>query len=115
LWGYWNPWGGDGIAANGEASAIGISLLRTIVEAHVSVCDVFLLVDWNIVLSNEYYRVGAFANTGDALGKAAKFDCVGFAPEFFVLGAVEKVAHFHEGIGVGVEDSIENFLTELPT
>jgi hypothetical protein len=59
--------------------------------------------------------VGAVANAGDALGKATNFDCIGFAPEFFVLGVNEKVAHFHEGAGVGVEDGIENFLRELPT
>ncbi len=105
----------DAIATNGEASAIGIGLLRTIVDAHASVCDVFLLVDWDIVLSDEDYCVGAFANAGDALGKKTKFNCVGFAPEFFVLRVDEKVAHFHEGAGVGVEDGIENFPRELPT
>ena len=65
-------------------------------------------------MSDEDYCVGAFANAGDALGKATKFDCVGHAPEFFVLGVDTKVAHFHEGAGVGVEDGIENFPRELP-
>ena len=32
---------GDAIAADGEASAIGIGLLRTIVDAYAPVCDVF--------------------------------------------------------------------------
>ncbi len=105
---------GDAIAANGEVSAIGIGLLRTIVDAHASVRDVFALVDWDVVSSDEDYHVGAFANAGDALGKATMFDCVGLAPEFFVLGVDKKVAHFHEGAGVGVEDSIENFPRELP-
>jgi hypothetical protein len=44
-----------------------------------------------------------------------KFNRIGLAPEFFVLGLDEKVAHFHEGTGVGVEDSIENFPRESPT
>jgi hypothetical protein len=65
---------GDAIATNGKASAIGISLLRAIVDAHVSVCDVFALVDWDIVSSDEDNRVGAIANAGDALGKATEFD-----------------------------------------
>ncbi len=65
-------------------------------------------------MSDEDYHVGAFANAGDALGKATKFDCVGLAPEFFVLGVDKKVVHFHEGTGVGVEDGIENFPRELP-
>ncbi len=105
---------GDAIATNGEASAIGIGLLRTIVDTHTSVCDVFLLVDRDAVTSNEDYCVGAFPNAGDALGKATKFDCVGLAPEFFVLGVDKKVAQFHEGASVGVEDGIENFPRELP-
>jgi hypothetical protein len=37
------------------------------------------------------------------------------APEFFVLGVDKKVAHFHEGVGVGVEDSMENFSRESLT
>jgi hypothetical protein len=40
-------------------------------------------------------------DAGDALGKATKFDCVGLAPEFFVLGVDKKVVHFHEGASVG--------------
>jgi hypothetical protein len=106
---------GDAIAANGEASKIGIGLLRKIVEAHALVCDIFALVDWFVLLSNEYDRVGALANPWDALGKATEFNRVRLAPEFFVLGVDKKVAHFHEGTSVGVEDGIENFLRELPT
>ncbi len=101
---------GDGIATNGETSAFGIGLLRTIVVAHASVCDVFAFVEWDVVLSNEDDHVGAFAIAGDALGKATKFDRVGVAPEFFVLRVDKKVANFHEGAGVGVEDGIDNFL-----
>ncbi len=52
---------GDAIAANGKASAIGISLLRTIVDTHVPVCDVFVLVDWDVVSSDEDNFVGAIA------------------------------------------------------
>ncbi len=73
------------------------------------------MVDRNLVLSDEDDCVGAVANAGDALGKVTKFDRVGLAPEFFVLGIDEKVAHFYENAGVGVEDGIENFPWELPT
>ncbi len=98
---------GDAIATNGEASAIGIGLLRTIVDAHTSVHDIFASVDWDAILPDEDNCVGAIANTKDALGKGTKFDCVGLAPEFFVLG--------HEDASVGVEDGIENFPRELLT
>ncbi len=40
---------GDAITTNGEASAIGIGLLRMIVDAHASVRDVFALVDRDVV------------------------------------------------------------------
>jgi hypothetical protein len=106
---------GDAIAANGKASAIGIGLLRAIVGAHASVRDVFALVDQDVVSSDEDNRVGAIANAGDALGKATKFDCVGLAPEFFVFGVDEKMAHFHEVASVSVEDGTDNFLRELTT
>jgi hypothetical protein len=99
----------DAIAANGEARAIGIGLLRMIVDAHAPVCEVFVSVDWDVVLSNEDDHVSAPVNAWDALGKATKFDCVGLAPEFFVLGVDKKVAHFHEGASVSVEDGVEIF------
>jgi hypothetical protein len=106
---------GDAIAANGKANVIGIGFLRTIVEAHASVRDVFASVNRDVVSSDEDNRVGAIANAGDALGKGTKFDCVGLAPEFFVLGVDKKVAHIREGAGFGVEDGVENFLRESPT
>jgi hypothetical protein len=68
---------GDAIAANDKASAIGIGLLRTIVEKHGSIHDVFALVDRDVVLSDEDDCVGAIANAGASLGKATKFNCVG--------------------------------------
>jgi hypothetical protein len=104
----------DAFATNGEASGIRIGLLRMIVDAHASVCDVFLSVDWDIILSHEDYCVGACADARDALGQATEFNCVGLAPEFFVLGVDEKVAHFHEGAGVVIEDGMEKFLRKSP-
>ncbi len=106
---------GDAIGANGKASAIEIGLLRAIVDLHASVHDVFASVDRDVVSSDEDDHVGAIANAGDALGKATEFNHVGLAPEFFVFGVDEKMAHFHEGASVSIEDGIENFLRELPT
>jgi hypothetical protein len=106
---------GDAIAANSEGSAIRIGLLRRIVDAHAPVCDGFALVNRDIISSNEDDCVGALTNAWDALSKATKFDCVGLAPEFFVLGVDKKVAHFHEGASVCVEDCVENFARESPT
>ncbi len=88
---------GDAIAANGKASAIGIGLLRAIVDTHASIRDVFASVDRDVIASDEDDCVGAVANARDALGKGTEFDCVGLAPEFFVLGVDKKVPHFHEG------------------
>ncbi len=106
---------GDAIVTNGKASTIGIGLLKMIVDTHASVGDIFALVDRDVVTSDEDDCVDAVANAGDALGKVTKFDCVGLAPEFFVLGVDEKVAHFHKGAGVSVEDGIENFPWEFLT
>ncbi len=60
---------GDGIATNNEAGAIGIGLLRMIVDAHASVRYIFALVNKDVVLSDEDDCVGAFANAGDTQGK----------------------------------------------
>ncbi len=65
------------------------------------------MVHWDVVSSNEDNCVGALANAWDALGKATKLDSVGLAHK--------KVAHFHEGASVSVEDCIENFAREWPT
>ncbi len=67
---------GDVIAADGEASAIGIGLLWTKVDTHAPIPDVFALVDQDVVLSNEDNHVAALANAWDALGKATKFNRV---------------------------------------
>jgi hypothetical protein len=106
---------GDAIAANGKAGAIGIGLFRVLVDAHASISDVFASVDRDVVSSDEDDHVGAINNARDALGKATKFNCVGLAPEFFVFGVDKKMALFHEGAGVLVEDGIENFPRILPT
>jgi hypothetical protein len=98
---------GAAIAADGVVSVIGIGLLRMIVDAHVPVCDVFALVDWDVVSANEDNRVDALADAWDALGKAIKLDHVGLVPEFFVLGVDKKVAHSHMGASVSVEEGIE--------
>ena len=51
--------------------------------------------------------VGAFADTRDALGKPGKFSGVQFVPKFLILRVGKKVLHFHELVGVLVEDCIE--------
>jgi hypothetical protein len=56
---------GDVITTNVEASAIGIGLLRILVDPHASVCDVFALVDdWDVVLSDEGNCFDAIAIPG---------------------------------------------------
>ena len=95
----------DEIAADGEAYAVWVGLLGTIVCADVQVG--WLLGFGQLVRMDEMERVGAcvaavFASlckTGDFLG-ASLF------PKSFVL-AFEKVAVFFEFSSVGIQDSIE--------
>jgi hypothetical protein len=65
----------DPVAAYSEASLIGVVLLWVIVDAHASICDVFLSVDWDIVSSDEDYCVCACANARDALGTCPRVLC----------------------------------------
>ncbi len=94
---------------------LGLAFLWAIVDAHAPLHDVFASVDQDVVSSNEDNCGCALANAWNALDKATKFDCVGLAPEFFVLKVDEKVAHFHVGASVSVEDGVENFARELLT
>jgi hypothetical protein len=52
--------------------------------------------------------VGTFADSGHAMSKTPEFLCVGFAPQFFVLGVHKEVLHFHEMTRGFVEDSMEH-------
>jgi hypothetical protein len=47
--------------------------------------DVFAVV-WNVLVVDENDSVGTFADSRDALSKTPKFICVGFVPQFLVLG-----------------------------
>jgi hypothetical protein len=71
-WGTAIPGIRDAIAADGEVSAIGIGLLRTIVDAHTPVRDIFVLIDWDVVSSNVDNPVSGLAIAWDALGKVTK-------------------------------------------
>ena len=90
-----------------EARAIGVVLLRAIVDADTAVGSVLLLVNGDVAVLDEDNGVGAFADTKDALGKPGKFSGVQFAPKFLILRVGEKVSHFHELSSVLVEDCIE--------
>ncbi len=53
----------DPVAAYSEGSSIGVVLLWAIVDAHASICDIFDLVNGDLVLSNENYGVSSFADS----------------------------------------------------
>jgi hypothetical protein len=41
---------------------------------------------WDGLALDENDSAGSFADSGDALSNSSKFLCVGFAPQFLVLG-----------------------------
>jgi hypothetical protein len=53
----------DPVAAYSEASSIGVTLLWAIVEAYASICDVFDLVNGDLIPSYENYGVSSFADS----------------------------------------------------
>ncbi len=53
----------DPVAAYSEASLIGVVLLWAIVYPYASICDVFDLVNGDLVLSYENYGVSSFADS----------------------------------------------------
>ncbi len=68
------------IAAHGDLCAVGVLLLRAIVDTDLCVHDVAFAIVWNVFVVDENKSVGLFANSGHALSKTPKFLCVGFAP-----------------------------------
>ena len=48
--------------------------------------DIAFVVVWNVLVADENDSVSNFADSRDALSKTSKFLCVGFAPQFLVLG-----------------------------
>jgi hypothetical protein len=80
-------WVVEEIAAHSDSCTVGVLLLlKAIVYTDLRVHDVVFAVVWNVLAADENDSVGTFADSGDALGKMSKFLCVGFAPQFFVLG-----------------------------
>ena len=66
--------------------AVGVLLLWTIIHTDLHVHDIALADIWDVLALDKNDSVGAFSTFGDALSKASKFLCVGFAPQFLVLG-----------------------------
>ncbi len=62
---------------------------------------------WNVFAADENNSVSTFVDSGHFLSKKPKFLCVGFAPQFLVLGVHEEVPHFHEMAHGFVKDSVE--------
>jgi hypothetical protein len=102
------------IAAQRDLCAVGVLLLRAIIYTDLQICDVAFVVMWNVLAADENNSVSTFADSGDALSKTSEFLCVGFAPQFIVLGVHKEVPHFHEVACGFVEDSMEHVKGELP-
>ncbi len=96
------------IAAHGDSCAVGVSLLRAIVDTDLLVHDIAFTIVWNVFAADENNSIGTFADSGHALCKMPKFLCVGFTPQFLVLGVHKEVPHFHEMACGFVKDSVEH-------
>ncbi len=68
------------IASQGDSCAVGVLLLRAIVDTDTCVGDVAFVIVWNVFVADENNGVGAFAGSRHALSKTPEFFCVGFAP-----------------------------------
>ncbi len=66
----------ESVTANGESRAIGVILFGMIVCTDASICDVLESFEWDFVACDENDGFGAFADTKNALGQAAKFSSV---------------------------------------
>jgi hypothetical protein len=83
----------DFVAANSEVRAIGVILFGAVVYTDMPTCDVIEPGKWDFIMCNEHNSIGAFADTGNTLGQAAKFSGIRFSPKFLVLWVDKKVPH----------------------
>ncbi len=105
----------DFVAADGEAHAIGVILFRAVVYTDAPICDILEPGKWDFIVCDEHNIIGAFADTGNTLGQAAKLSCIRFFSKFLVLWVDKKVPHLLEFAGVHVKDCVEYFDGERAT
>ncbi len=74
------------IAAHSDLCVVGVLLLRVIIYTDLRMHVVAFAVMWNVLAAVENHSVGSFADSRDALSETSEFLCVGFAPQFLVLG-----------------------------
>ncbi len=74
------------ITTHSDSCAVGVLLLRAIIYTDLGIRDIAFAVIWDVLALDEYNSVGTFADSRDALSKTSEFLCVGFAPQFLVLG-----------------------------
>jgi hypothetical protein len=96
------------IAAHGDACAVGVLLLRAIVDTDSRVRDIACAIVQNVFAADENDSVSTFADSRHALSRTPEFLCVGFAPQLLVLGVHKEVPHFHEMARGFVKDSMKH-------
>ncbi len=89
-------WVVEEIAAHGDSCAVGVLLLRAIVDTDSHVRDVVFAIMWNVFAADENDSVGTFADSRHALSETLEFLHVAFAPQFLILEVHNEVPHFHE-------------------
>jgi hypothetical protein len=74
------------ITAHSDLCAVGVLLLWAIIYTDLHLHDIVFAVVWDVLAFDENDSVGTFADSRDALSNISNFLCVGFAPQFLVLG-----------------------------
>ena len=77
------------IMAHSDSCAVWGLLLWSIIYTDLRVREFAFAVIWDVLALDENNSVGTFADSGDALSKMSEFLCVGFAPQFLVLGVCQ--------------------------
>ncbi len=96
-------WIADSVAADGDAGAVWIVLLRTDLTDDHGVADFLALVERDVVVVDETEGVGTcyplaiWRRAGtNALAETTKFVGIGGIPRGFVMGVTTKLAMFKE-------------------
>ena len=103
----------DVIAADGDAGAIGVGLFRACDTYHFGVGDLFAMLLWDVLISDDLEGIGAFDTLSslggvgaDTLAEAAEFIRVGAVPDVFVSRMLAEFAML-QGLASGGVKEVE--------
>jgi hypothetical protein len=91
-------------AAHHESGAVGFLFLQMVVNTNPPICDIFSLIGWYLVMSNEEYHFGALDAVAHALRQSVHFIGKQGDPSSAMFGTFHEMLVLHGRTCVRVND-----------